>query len=528
MMPTVADTKRTQKNELFAEAPLAANGAAEGKALPLVRKLCQLMATEQINYCHWKSNNALDRSASGENDLDLLVSQADGPRFEAMLRALGFKQVKAPADKEMPGVLDYFGYEPEADKFVHVHLHYHLVVGHDASKNYRLPIEQAYLASATDGDLFRVPAVEYEFVVFVIRMVLKHLTWDLLLGGEGKLKSSEARELEYLLTRINHERVYDILTWHLPQIDFQLFDQCVEALQHKCPTSTRISIGQQLHKQLQANARRHWSVDLTLKIWRRFAIPVRRRLFKGSTKYRLQSNTTMIALVGGDGAGKTTAVKALHRWLSKYFETTQIHMGKPAWSFNTRLIRAMLKVGQLLGFYPVESSMRETIHQRSRVSPGYPWLIREVCLARDRYNTYVKAKRFARRGGVAIIDRYPLPQQLSMDGPQTERFLELLSEKGPHGPKLIPTRESKLVKALVKMEARYYQRINAPDLLIVLRVEPEVAVRRKTDEESTMVRERSSEVWQAQWDRTDALVIDSSKPLDVVLRELKSYIWSKL
>ena len=129
--------------------------------LSLIRKLCQLLATERISYCHWKSNNALDRSASGDNDLDLLVSPADGPRFEALLIQLGFKQAKAPAEKEMPGVLDYFGYEAEADRLIHVHLHYQLVLGHDMSKNYRLPIEKQYLESAVQGDLFKVPAPEF-------------------------------------------------------------------------------------------------------------------------------------------------------------------------------------------------------------------------------------------------------------------------------------------------------------------------------------------------------------------------------
>ena len=44
--------------------------------LELVRRLCQTLSTEGVDYCHWKSNEALDRSARAESDLDLLVGPA--------------------------------------------------------------------------------------------------------------------------------------------------------------------------------------------------------------------------------------------------------------------------------------------------------------------------------------------------------------------------------------------------------------------------------------------------------------------
>src|SRR5215216_6509818 len=67
--------------------------------LNLIRKLCETLIEVQITYCHWKSNNALDRSASGDNDLDLLISRADASKFTEILYRLGFRQAQAPADK---------------------------------------------------------------------------------------------------------------------------------------------------------------------------------------------------------------------------------------------------------------------------------------------------------------------------------------------------------------------------------------------------------------------------------------------
>src|SRR6266545_7792767 len=86
--------------------------------LNLIRLLCQALVEEEIAYCHWKSNNALDRSASGDNDLDLLISRADAGRFTEILHRLKFKQVKAPIDKQMTSVVNYYGYDKQANKWV--------------------------------------------------------------------------------------------------------------------------------------------------------------------------------------------------------------------------------------------------------------------------------------------------------------------------------------------------------------------------------------------------------------------------
>jgi len=498
--------------------------------LDLIRRLCQALEAERITYCHWKSNNALDRSASGDNDLDLLVSRADIPPFTEILSQLGFKQAKAPVEKQLPGVLDYYGYDEAADRLVHVHAHYQLILGHDATKNYRLPVEQPYLESAVQDGLFKVPAPEFEFIVLVIRMMLKHSTWDVILGGDGTLKTAERRELTYLLARINQERVSGILKQHFPYISADLFNNCIQALQPACSAWMRMRTGLQLQTKLQASSRRPVAVDIYLKLWRKVAWAVRRRIFKSSSKCRLESGGAMIAIVGGDGAGKSTAVDALYDWLSKYFATTRVHMGKPSWSWPTITVRVILKIGNLLGLYPEEASVRETLNQKSLVSPGYPWLLREICRARDRYWLYVRARRFAANGGLVVLDRFPLPQIQLMDGPQAGPFLSQLQlMDGPQADQFMkPRQASRLAQRLVKLEESYYHQIVSPELLTVLRVDPEIAVQRKTDEDATFVRERSTGVWELNWDYTQAHVIDASRPQAEVLSELKSLIWSRL
>lgn len=488
------------------------------KPLPLnlVSKLCQALDEERIAYCHWKSNQALDRSASGDNDLDLLVSRSDVDRFSEILYAHSFKEAHSPVDQQLPGVQDYYGYDPSSGKIIHVHAHFQLVFGHDMSKNYHLPVEKPYLQDAIQGELFKVPAPELEFVVFVIRMMIKHSTWDTILAGQGTLSSSERQEFVYLEDRVNRDKLREVIAEHLPFVGAPLLEDCVQSLRPGCPAWKRIQIGQRLQNSLKPYARRTGITDLFLKLWRRVVNSFQRRVLRHTARARLASGGAMIAIVGGDGAGKSTAVNGINEWLSPDFEISTVHLGKPPWSLTTILIRGLIKIGRTLGFYPFERAPIEyTLDSNSLVFPGYPWMIREVCTARDRYLTYKKARRFASNGGLVICDRFPISQVQLMDGPQVER----MTSNYPTNP---------FIKYLSRLEKKYYQPIKYPELLIVLRADPILSAQRKTDEDSESVVARSSEIWNLDWSQLPACIIDANQPKAEVLSELKALIWASL
>jgi thymidylate kinase len=88
--------------------------------------------------------------------------------------------------------------------------------------------------------------------------------------------------------------------------------------------------------------------------------------------------------------------------------------------------------------------------------------------------------------------------------------------------------KSWFARFLINLEESYYDQISLPELLIVLRVDPLIAVQRKTDEDATSVEKRSREMWQINWGTTDAHVIDASKSKTEVASELKTLIWSRL
>lgn len=488
----------------------------KSSTLNLIYKLCEILKKENINYCHWKSNAALDRSSTGDNDLDLLIGREHIQRFTEILCRLNFKEARHLPEKELPGVLNYYGYDEESGKFVHVHAHFQLILGDDATKNYRLPIEKAFLASSVQGELLKVPSPEFELIVLIIRMMLKHSSWDAILSFHAALSCNEQHEITFLIEQIDRVRLNEILKRDLPFLDRALFDSCLDSLQPGSSILFRYKMGRKLHRLLQAHARRSPLPDTLLKIWRRGLWGIRRHIFNRPKRKYLANGGAIIALVGGDGSGKSTAVDELYHWLSRNFVTTKVHLGKPRWSLSTYPIKGLLRVGRWLGLFSIRNvSVETSICQLSDKLPGYPLLIWHVLTARDRYRTYVQARRFSTNGGLVISDRFPLTQIKGMDGAQARRMFK--------SKKINPLRSF-----LINLEEKYYQQILPPDVLIIMKVDPEIAVKRRSDEDAEWIRNRNREIWELPCQDIPVHVINSGKPLTEVLTSLKSLVWSKL
>lgn len=77
--------------------------AQDTHMLSLAVALAGALDEAQIPYCHFKSNEALDRSMRGEADLDLLIGAEGAQSFSQILLRLGFKEARLAAAREVPG-----------------------------------------------------------------------------------------------------------------------------------------------------------------------------------------------------------------------------------------------------------------------------------------------------------------------------------------------------------------------------------------------------------------------------------------
>ena len=226
----------------------------------------------------------------------------------------------------------------------------------------------------------------------------------------------------------------------------------------------------------------------------------------------------MIAVVGGDGSGKTSLLNSLEHWLEP-LSLTRFHFGKPRWSWTTRSLRSLLQMIRFLGFsrylYASQAQQLPECNSWKLSLSSYDLLIREALLARDRFLVYRLARRAANRGNIVLCDRYPLPQIAGIDYGVIEKLA------GPHC--------GTWIEHIKKFESRWYSKILPPDMTFVLRLPPELAVSRKVDEDASFVRVRNQAIWSLQQEEfPEAIFVDAERPAEEVLDSVKSRIWQEL
>ena len=481
--------------------------ATRQPTIALVHDVCVALAGDRVRYCHFKRNAFLDRSRAGEKDLDLLIARRDEDRFSAIMHRLGFKLARRLGGG-LPGIQDYYGYDFETGRVVHVHAHYQLVVGDDLTMSYRIPLEDAFLEAAREDGEILVPPPELELILLVIRLTLRHLTWDAVVTRRARVPASSRAELAFLQERIEEDQVERLLEQWLPFVDGRTFRDCRLALAPDAGRGAGIRGGSRLVTALKPCARRSRAADVSLKMWRRGTEIGSRLTGRPPPRKQLAAGGAIVAIVGADGAGKSTAVEELSERLGKTFEVTRAHLGKPPKSGVTVVIRNVARARS------VSLRLLRLIGARSARSRSTEHAVLATALARDRYLAFRRIRRIATNGGLVICDRFPLRELTLMDGPRVQRVMD-------------PNRWRRLTGRLAARERRYYEAITRPDLLIVLRVDPETAVAR-TDEPADFVRARWREVWAIDWTTVPAHVIDAGEPRREVLSRLEALIWSEV
>ncbi len=485
--------------------------APDIKVVVLIRRLCEMLNVRRVNYVHWKSNNNIGRALSGVDDLDLLVDRRDSQLFLALVHEMGFRETVEHPSRRIPGIHHFYGFDDASGQLVHIHAHFQLVLGHDATKNYHLPTERAYLAAAQRDRLLPVADPSFELIIYVLRMVLKFTLYKNPLAKFDR--TGQYDELEYLENLADQNQVDQIIRKQLPYLDPTLFAICLDAVRPGMSMLVRWKARRQLHVALRPYARRTRAHDVWLKFKRTFFSAIVRGLRIKKRGKKLARGGIIIAIVGGDGAGKTTVIEQIVRHFATFVSVRSIHLGKPKRTLRTRVVRMLCMVDLAVRKYVFRRGSQRDSEGKSQSQ--LLRALRFVSKARDGYLAYARACRFATGGGLVICDRWPVAGLRLMEAPQ-------LAERAA-----MPG-SSALVKALARIEGEYYSKTPAPDKVLVLRVPPEVAVARKPSEPAEWLRRRSQEVWDFDWQKVGAQVVDANKPLDEVVSEVISATWQAI
>ncbi len=467
----------------------------------LLQRLGEALDAEGVVCCQWKGHRKRARWETGDGDVDLLVDPVWAERLEAVLDRLRFKPALPPSEAELPGLASWFGYDTRRNALFHIHVHFRLIIGSYWTTVYRLPIERTVLETAVPGVPFQVPAPELEFLLFVLRSVQRYSARDLIALGDPEWLLESQREYGDLLAQVDRRELVARLGTALPAVDIAFFDACARSLRPGASRWQRLALRLGLHLRLRPHAHRPPLTLLVKRIGRRL------RLLPRPRRARFARGGTVFALVGGDGAGKSACVAELRAWLAGPFDVLTAHLGRPPRSFTTLVVGGLLKLRRAIGRALGGSASNGG-------TPSALDLLRLVCTARDRYYLFTRARRAATAGGIALCERYPIPQSRLLVGPEIARLLG-------HG------RDTTLARRLMRVEQVYYRRITSPDVILVLMVDPEVAVRRKTTEPPDYVRARCRIIWETDWTGTGAHLVDAGQPFPQVVAALKTLIWSE-
>lgn len=338
-------------------------------------------------------------------------------------------------------------------------------------------------------------------------------------GSNGALErpAGGSQDLDLLVWRLDAQRFIEILRRlgfkEARPVDARELPGVVHCYGYDGQTGRIVRVHARFQPVFEGDAIENQRIPIEEAFLREFVqSPVSRNL-GGRGRMRLVAGGVLIALVGADGAGKSSAVEALYRWLSPHLRVAKIHMGKPRWSWSTFPVKAVLtllrRLSRHLGRWRSSASSPS---RENRVR--FRELIWHTVTARDRYRAYRRARRLASQGVLVLCDRFPLPEIESMDGKRADR--------------LSPARRPWLARRLIDLEERYYAAIAPPELLIVMRVHPDVALRRRPEDPEGRVRERALEILEVDGTAMGAHLVDADLPMREVHRELKSWIWARL
>lgn len=462
--------------------------------------------THNIRYCHWKSNEHLEEALSGKTDLDILIHIEDKSQFESALREFQFKKIISPPDKQFPGLEDYLGFDHLTGAFVHLHLHYQLILGQKYIKNHHLPIEDLFFNNLSLKLNVKIPCPELELILLVIRAhmkvdlisLAKHAIKDFTSQRYTALPSDIEKEFSVLAHSSDSDKLKILLSQSKLPIQEEFIETFLDRLLNGKLKFYHLFIGHLKILKALREFRRIKSNSVYIRYLKNYfaELPLFRNLkiFKRKT---LPGAGRIISVVGADGSGKSTLIQDIEKWLKWKLFVKKYYYGIP--KNNISKMTSFL----IVNFNRIRLSIV------THIIEAFYWLY----VARIRHSISIRSREDSREGKVVITDRFPLKHFHSMPEPMD-------------GPR-INNKSTVFGSFFSKKESEIYSNIEKPDRIFVLQADVEELRKRKTDLSLETHKLKVAAVNSIEEDETITL-IDASKPYDDVLLKVKRLIWEML
>ncbi len=496
--------------------------------IPHVENLATRLAKSAKNagliLCHWKSNQRLDLSVQGKTDLDMSIPPEQESRLRVLLKDLGFIEFRPRPWQHYAGVTDWLSTDSATGIMLHLHLHTRLLTGAKAIKEQDLPWLELMNTEVTPDPVtgISIPSKAFEAHLLLTREAIKsqNLRGKILnpLGGASVTQESRA-EMTWLLTQCSDEEIerWGIMLWgneRWKRIKPDFKDKIMWSSAPFRRLRTEISTSLAPHR--KGTALGHSARFITMRFTRYMHVfQARINNTTSSGKHVIGHRAPIIAIVGSDGAGKSTVTANLLKGLSRKADVTRVYFGTNHGWFR-RLRSAILrmkpskKAARLTNH--LDKQPTKTIHPRS----SFPlWLqaVKWAVMARLRLHLQRKAQRLSRNGTIILADRYPQTEvKGTYDGPSRLDIAGL----------------GILGRLLQRYEHNVYKKLTStqPDLVIKLIAPLEVVLERKPDHDPAAIAAKVELTRNIMFGGAPIVEIDAAKPLDEVLIEVRRHVWS--
>jgi thymidylate kinase len=474
---------------------------------------------EGLSLCHWKSNQRLLQSVEGKSDLDFSIPPSEEAALKRLLRSFGFVEFRSRLWQRYPGVTDWLGLDQATGAMLHVHLHNRLLTGAKAVKEQDLPwleLMNAGLQQDSETGLW-VPSRAFEAQLFFTREAIKSRNLrGRLLGLRRRLCVSEAAraEMTWLLSQCSQRdlddwgrKLWGDDRWSRMSPDFRneriWQTTTFEKLRHEVASA--------LSEHRHGNALKHGITFLTMRLIKRIhGLEARLVGTTGSGKHIVGRRAPIIALVGSDGAGKSTVASDLIKWLSWKADVAPIYFGT-----NHAWFRALRSV-----VYRIRPSGKPPSHRRGTEpkASSFPLGLQAfkwAFMSRLRLHLLHKAQRLAKNGTIVVADRYPQTEVFgTYDGPSRLGISKL----------------GILGRALQRYEHRNFAKMEhiRPDLVIKLVAPLDMALARKPDHDPTSIARKIDLTRQITFEGASVVEVDASLPLAAVVMEVRRHVWTAM
>lgn len=489
----------------------------------LASRLARETQNAGLLLCHWKSNQRLDLSVQGKTDLDMSIPPEQESRLRVLLKDLGFVEFRSRPWQRYAGVTDWLAADPVAGTMLYLQLHTRLLTGAKAIKEQDLPWLELMNAEVTADPVtgINVPPKAFEAHLLLTREAIKsqNLRGKILNLQGGVPVTRESRmEMTWLLCQCTDEEIerWGIKLWGSERWKRMKPDFKDEVLWSDAPfRRLRMEISTSLAPYRSGSGLSQSVKFITMRLTK--YLHALRAWLDGTTisgKHVIGHHAPIIALVGSDGAGKSTVTADLLKFLSWKADVTTVYFGtNHLWFRRLRNAVLRLKPKRKTG-KPVSRPNKSSSPSPSRSSfPLWLQAVKWAVMARLRLHFQRKALRLSHNGTIVLADRYPQAEVTgTYDGP-SRLDTEGLGVLG----RLLQSYEHSVYKKLMSTQ---------PDLVIKLIAPVEVALERKPDHDPDSIAAKVELTRNIKFGGAPIVEIDAAKPLNEVLLEVRRHVWS--